>query len=453
MSNSARCAIPHRVILFLLLIGFLFPSTVPVAHAQIGATRGTLIIAVATDSPPFAAEAENGQSVGFDLDLIETLVRTAGLQVTYESVPFIQLIPGVATRLYDAALGCIYINEDRKSLVDFTAPYFTTGGVLAFSDNSKPLYDLTDLTPETKISILAESADTAFLAAQSSATLLPVASQREALELAVARVSDAAFADEITVSRFQRAYPEAKLQVVGGVLKTDQCAIAVSKENPRLLLELNAALTRLKNNGKYLAIYRRWFGSRPLTGPRPLPRPISIADDTQVTTVTPPAASPLSTDPLVEGVIGPYLLVLTTLPVSYQFIELAVDGRWLESQIASDAAAFRGIKSLTNGQLPARVGNWQVLRTDPIALTVQLSATVQISPTLQNDSSDTNLLPLEPRLAYQLTIQDDGTVRGLYTLYQTAMPTVTLSLTETTALTETLLLTETVELTGKRVVE
>lgn len=218
-------------------------------------------------------QADNGQLVGFDLDLIKLLVRTAGLRVVYEAAPFPQLIPGVATRLYDGALGCIIMTEEHKALVDFGASYFTRGGVFAFAETSTPIYDLTDLTPAMTISVVAESPEGRFLTDQGVA-VQAMASAEEAFALAAVRVTDAAFVDEVITARYLRTHPEAQLRVVSGLVTTQQCGIAVSKEIPQLLLELNAAMNRLKNSGKYSTIYRRWFGNRPLTGPRPMLRPV-----------------------------------------------------------------------------------------------------------------------------------------------------------------------------------
>ncbi len=299
----------YRAFALCLLCGLLLlPAPAP-AQAQSGTTGGTMsttrggtfIIGVAMDMPPFAAQAANGQSIGFDLDLLKTLVRTAGLRVSYEAVPFIQLIPGVATQLYDAAIGCITDTEERRALVDFSSPYFTTGSVFAVAAESTPLYDLTDLTPETTVSTMSESASWRFLQAQGTAEVVAAASPQAALELAAARVTDAAFVDEIIADRYIRTRPESRLRSVSGLVTTGHCAIAVSKGNPRLLLELNAALTRLQNNGKYLTIYRRWFGSRPLAGPRPASRPVSMTPDRQglltntlTTTLTTTTSAPTS---------------------------------------------------------------------------------------------------------------------------------------------------------------
>jgi ABC-type amino acid transport substrate-binding protein len=448
----------HRVIASLLLFSLLlFPASAPV-QAQSNATRGTVIIAIATDLPPFAAQAANGQVVGFDMDLLNMLVRTAGLRVAYEPVPFIQLIPGVATELYDAAAGCIGVDEERKVLVDFSAPYFTTGAVLVVSQNNPPLYDLTDLTPAMTISTIAESQTEALLRAHNVATVVTVATMAEALELAAAQVTTAALADEISAERFMRSHPEVGLHSVSGLVAPGSCAIAVSKGNPRLLLELNAALTRLKNNGKYLAIYRRWFGNRPLTGPRPAVRPTPIVASTQLTaTVAATLAVTTTTgaeSPLAAAAMGAYAVTLLTEPPAYQILELAPAGAWLKSPPLADEEPLRGLNTLSSGQLPVQQGRWQALPADPLAQRIAISATVPFSVTAPTGTpSDSAILPQSSRKEYQLTIGDDGALQGTYILYTSAPPTATVAVTATMNSTATGWISETVELIGQRIVE
>lgn len=438
----------HRVIACLLLLCLLLlPAPSPVL-AQSNAIRGTVIIAVATDTPPFASQAANGQVVGFDIDLLTMLVRTAGLRVSYEAVPFIELIPGVATRLYDAAVGCIGVEEERKALVDFSAPYFTSGSVLVVSKNNPPLYDLSDLTPAMTISTMAKSQSEATLRTHNVATVVAVASMPEALALAAARVTAGALVEEIVADRFLRSHPEAGLHSVSGLVETGACAIAVSKENPQLLLELNAALTRLKNNGKYLAIYRRWFGNRPLAGPRPASRLAPIPASTQLTTTVTATTTATPETGLAEAALGAYAVTLLTEPQRYQLLELAPTGLWLESGALTDEAPLRGIQSLGEGQLPVQQGRWQALPTDPLALTIAISATVPLTVTTPGPVS-----PVPSRKEYQLTIQDDGTLQGTYTLYTSVQPTITVVITETVITSKTELITETVELIGQRIVQ
>ncbi|MEZ4734832.1 MAG: transporter substrate-binding domain-containing protein [Caldilineaceae bacterium] len=259
-AGAHRLRLPLCLMLLLSLL--LQPAASPV-QAQIGATRGTAIIGVSAFSAPFASQSTNGQMVGFDLELMKTLVRTAGLRVSYEAVPFRELIPGVATQLYDAAAGCIFVTEARKALVDFTVPYFTTGTILLFSDATAPLYTVTDLTAEMRVAVSSGSTAERFLREQTAVQVVEALEQQAALDLLVRGAAEAALIDETVAVRFLRSNLDTRLKMMGGLITTDECAFAVSKANPRLRLELNAALTRLKNNGQFLTIYRRWFGSRP----------------------------------------------------------------------------------------------------------------------------------------------------------------------------------------------
>jgi len=433
-----------RACLLLCILGSLL--ILPAAHpiqAQMNSTRGTIIIGVATDVPPFAAQAENGQVIGFDVELIKLLTRTAGLRVAYEAVPFTQLIPGVATRLYDATIGCIAATDARKSLVDFSTGYLTTGNILVVATDHPPLTTIAELTPENRVSVLAESASWRLLTQASNAEVVAVTTLAEALALAAARSVDAALVEEIAAERYMRLHPEIRLQRTSGLISPSQCAIAVSKDSPQLLLELNAALTRLKNNGKYLALYRRWFGNRPLEGPRATVLP-STASTTTLATAAP-------ADPLVEATLGVYRLTLLTAPATYQLIELGATGEWLAGEVVANAAPLQGITTLAASQQASRRGTWQIAQRDPVAMTVQITATLPLSapsasallidggvatplpqtiPTTATGNQEAwQTAPL--RQEYQMTIQADGKVTGSTILYHSTMPTSTQLITTT----------------------
>lgn len=271
-----RYQIGRHLSVYLLLFFFCFLSTTkPAALAQTGGARGPILVGVASFSPPFASEAPNGQIVGFDVELLKTVARTAGLSIHYEAVPFRELIPGVATNLYDAAIGCIFVTESRKALVDFSTAYFTTGTVLAFAENNAPIYALSDLTTDVAVSVSAGSTAAELVREETGAEMLSARSQQQALEWAAEGVADVALVDEMAVATFAQSDLDANLVVASGLVTMNQCAIAVNKSNPQLLLELNTALIRLQNSGKYQTIYNRWFGDRPLTGPHPLSTPIA----------------------------------------------------------------------------------------------------------------------------------------------------------------------------------
>ncbi|MEM7125872.1 MAG: transporter substrate-binding domain-containing protein [Chloroflexota bacterium] len=507
MNNQQPNNWPIRWLIRLFLLTILTqPIGLPSASlkAQGIATQGTLVIGVSEAEPPFAARASNDRLVGFDLALIKMLARTAGLRVTYEAVPFPQLIPGVATRLFDAALTCIAVTDERAKLVNFTATYFTFGIMLVVSEENNSIVDLSTLSSTTRVSLLRGSVFESVFRAQSDIEPIFVSSTQQGLALVAAGAADATLADDIAVEQFLRTHADARLKIASGPIEKGQCAIAVSKENPRLLVELDAALTRLKNNGKFLTTYRRWFGSRPLSGPRPISQPSSeLTQDSDGISAVSVSDGPAMA--MADTVVGIYRLTLATDPRMYQLIDLAPTGVWLESSTQPQESTLPSIQSLAGGQVVVQEGAWRTVNADPIAMTVNVSATVRLSPTLSTsmttsiDSSDvisTNsnigtvaetdteingtsdvennsrrsviedesmsdgedvtgdedgenerlddselVLPIQPRKEYQLTIQDNGTVSGHYILYASAEPTVTL------------VVTETVELVGQRIIE
>jgi len=59
------------------------------------------------------------------------------------------------------------------------------------------------------------------------------------------------------------------LKIVGDLLSSEYYGIAVPKGKPELLEKINEALVKLKENGKFDEIYRKWFG---VDAPAELPK-------------------------------------------------------------------------------------------------------------------------------------------------------------------------------------
>jgi len=412
-----------RLLVWLLLLGLMIGGPSPHrVQAQADTRLGTMIIAVASASPPFAAKASNGHLVGFDLDLIKKIARTAGLRVTYEDAPFTQLIPGVSTHLYDAAISCIFVNDERRVLVNFSETYFTTGMLLVVHQNNNTIYGLEDLTPETFISTVESTAYETFVTEQTESAVTTLSTVNQALESVNNGTVDATVVGELDIETYRRTYPDTNLKTVGALLQTDQCAIAVNKDNPRLLVEVNAALTRLKNNGKYLDIYRRWFGTRPLSGPSGIER----------RSATPIGSESLGEEALSNGALfdlasGLYEITLSTDPPTYQTIEIAPEGRWQETMLPDVAARIQRGVPLDEVAIPLQqVGQWQLVTEDPQAIEIEIQATVPLTELLVADveSSDsianqaiTRIVSTPIGKEYTITIAPDGTLNGSYTLY------------------------------------
>ena len=101
---------------------------------------------VATDASfvPFEFE-ENGEQVGFDIDVINEIAKRAGFEIELKVTNFDGIIPGLQTGSFDMAIAGITITDERKEAVDFSSPYYKSGvriGVPADNNDVQSLEDL-----------------------------------------------------------------------------------------------------------------------------------------------------------------------------------------------------------------------------------------------------------------------------------------------------------------------
>ncbi|MFA5947086.1 MAG: transporter substrate-binding domain-containing protein [Patescibacteria group bacterium] len=79
-----------------------------------------------TVNQPFILE-KNGKYSGFEIELWEMIAKEMGVKFSYTKHAFKELIPLVASKKADVALGAITITEKREKIVDFSHPTFNSG--------------------------------------------------------------------------------------------------------------------------------------------------------------------------------------------------------------------------------------------------------------------------------------------------------------------------------------
>src|SRR6056297_4099983 len=74
--------------------------------------------------PPFEY-VENGEIVGFDMDLIKEIGKEMGFEVEIIDIAFDSLIPAIVSGNLDIAASGMTIRPDRAKVVSFSDPYWT----------------------------------------------------------------------------------------------------------------------------------------------------------------------------------------------------------------------------------------------------------------------------------------------------------------------------------------
>ena len=211
---------------------------------------------------PFEYIDEDGNTVGFDVDLSNALAEKLGL--TCEWLPnqaFDTLVPTIQQGgKADISIAGMTISDERLEQVDFSDPYLNSNqGIVAAAGS--------DLNSE---SLNAEGMQVACQTGTTgdewisenlpNATKVPLADVTAAL-MGISTGLYNAMVIDLPVAQNMIAESFSDLEVVEEIPTGEQYGIAVSKDNPGLLAAINDALAAIEEEGTMDEIKQKWFGT------------------------------------------------------------------------------------------------------------------------------------------------------------------------------------------------
>jgi polar amino acid transport system substrate-binding protein len=234
-------------------------------QAQDNAKKPVLRVGSETQYAPFEM-VENGEYVGFDMDLIRAIGAAEGYDVKIESMGFKALIPAVMADKIDCAVSAMSITDERKQSIDFSNPYFQAGLVIAVQEKTQGISSRDDLKGKK---LAAEKGTTGAAASEKIKELDPKTEVRifdtvgaAFMELEKGSV-DAVINDMPVTAYYISKEGKGKVKMVGDVFQADdQYGIAIKKGNTKILNAINDGLAKVKANGEYDKIYKKWFGDQ-----------------------------------------------------------------------------------------------------------------------------------------------------------------------------------------------
>ena len=87
---------------------------------------GKMVVGTSADYAPYESIDENGNFVGYDMDLIRAIGEKLGVEVEIQDMPFDSLIAAVQEGKIDAVIAAMQATAERDQQVDFTIPYRMT---------------------------------------------------------------------------------------------------------------------------------------------------------------------------------------------------------------------------------------------------------------------------------------------------------------------------------------
>ena len=219
--------------------------------------EGQLTIGMSADYKPFEYTDENGDIVGFDVDIAKAIGEKLGVEVKFVDTAFDGLIPGLKSAKYDLIMSAMTITEKREKAVDFTDQYFNAGQVVAVMEDNNNIKGPKDLDGK-KVGV--QLGTTGDLKASEMDDLAKIKRYEKIpqafLDLRNGRV-DAIVNDLPVTAAYIMKHPEVK--IVGEPFTSEYYGIAARPGDDQLLKKINTALKEVKEEGTYDKVYNKWF--------------------------------------------------------------------------------------------------------------------------------------------------------------------------------------------------
>ena len=235
-----------------------------------GAFAGTQAIAgdkirIATEGAyaPFNMKNEQGELIGFDVDIAKALCAEMKADCTIVEQDWDGMIPALKGKKFDAIIASMSSTEDRLKAIDFTDPYYTNALAFVAAKGSDFKTDKESLKGKT---LGAQRATIAGQYLEDSlgdvVTVKLYDTQDNAyLDMAAGRL-DGLVSDKFPAYDWLRTDAGANFEFKGETIKTetvDKIGIGIRHGEDELKAKFNAALKAIVENGTYEKINAQYF--------------------------------------------------------------------------------------------------------------------------------------------------------------------------------------------------
>ena len=264
--------LPVVILVLILLAYWVIANSAPTPPPKPDATwthivaTGVFRIGIDPSFPPFESDDGKGNLSGLDIALAHDMVQdwskeivTNTIRVQYVYTGFDGLYDALKAGQFDAILSALPYDPSKTEDVNFSHSYFDGGPLIvvrAGDTRTKSWYDLAS----KRIGVELGSNGDSFARKwerRLKYDLREYNTPVDALRALRAGSLDAVFTDAITFDDFAKT--ESGLKMVGDPLSNDLYVIAVRKDAPTLLAQINAVIDAMKRGGRLERLQKEWF--------------------------------------------------------------------------------------------------------------------------------------------------------------------------------------------------
>lgn len=224
------------------------------------AEGGTLVMATNAAFPPYEY-VEGDEIVGIDAEIAQAIANDLGMTLQIDDMDFDSIIPAVQGGKADMGVAGMTNTEERRQNVDFSDSYATGVQVIIVTEDSD-IASPDDL--EGKLIGVQQGttghiycADTPENGGFGEENVMAYPNGASAVEALKTGKVDCVVIDNEPAKAFVAA--NEGLKILDTEFVTEDYAIAISKDNPELLEQVNASLAKLKEDGTLQGIIDKYI--------------------------------------------------------------------------------------------------------------------------------------------------------------------------------------------------
>ncbi|KND61847.1 ABC transporter amino acid-binding protein [Candidatus Burkholderia verschuerenii] len=226
------------------------------AHAE------TLKVGSTPTGVPFTfLDTKSDKITGLMVDIMNEVGKEAGYDVTTVPLAWSALIPSLTTGKIDAVSAAMFVTPERQKVVDFTDTVYQYGeGLIVPKSDGKNYVSFADL----KGKVVGAQIGTPFLKALQDSGLFAEVKVYETLQDLLRDINtgrlDAGVADYpiLAYQVSHGGFTNTRLLTSYKAVMPGQVGIAVQKGHPDRVAKLNAAIAKVKADGRIDAIVKKW---------------------------------------------------------------------------------------------------------------------------------------------------------------------------------------------------
>ena len=218
--------------------------------------KDELVMATNAEFPPYEYH-QGDKIVGIDVEICQAIADEMGRELVIEDMAFDSVITSVYTGKADLGAAGLTITEDRLKNINFSDPYATAAQVIIIKEDSD-IASPDDLVGKT-IGVQLGTTGDIYAEDIEDATLERYNKGFEAVQALLQGKIDAVIIDNEPAKVY--VSQNDGLKIVDEAFTYEEYAIAIAKDNDKLLNDVNAAIKKLKDSGKLDEIVAKYISA------------------------------------------------------------------------------------------------------------------------------------------------------------------------------------------------